>query len=185
MSGRTEKEILADVQAAKEEYARLHTDKENSTLAQVEAAGNKAKELVRELDAYVSRGAKPCAAERLFPVVDEDGAETGGVEMRPCNTPPMGMLKTPAHTSNGMDLPNVWEVGCVYCDPFLVEREDGTPLVVDGKVVKVKRRSYSARGFSPEEAVKKWNAGEWVEDFYFDRMRGFTPEYAPAAEGEE
>jgi hypothetical protein len=161
MEERTEKEILGDLRAAQEAYAAIAADRDKSTISQTEAAAEKCKTLFRELDAYVSTGADVC---------------------KNCGKAPMGMLKTPAHTHNGAELPDLWEVGCVHCEPFLVEREDGKALVIDGKVVKVKRRSYSARGFSPAEAVKKWNAGEWVEDFYFDRMRGFTPEYAPPVE---
>jgi len=185
---RTEKEILADIVAAKEEYARLAQD-DSSTQGEVKEAGALVIALVRELDEYVSRGAKPCTNPRLQSILipDPEGPEgalidTGETEMRPCGARPMGMLKTPAHMYMGNQLPNLWEVGCVYCAPFLVEREDGEALKIDGKVVKVKRRSFSARAFSPAEAVKKWNAGEWVEDTMFDRMRGFTPEYPDAAE---
>lgn len=158
MAKRTEKEILADLVKAQEEYAKLHADPKNTTLKQVSDQGNKVKTFSKELDAYVSKGATDCQ----------------------CGNHPMGMLKTPAYydQARGVDVPAVWEVGCVYCPPYLVEREVGQKLKVDGKMKTVMRRSVGARATTPTEAVRKWNEGEWVEDTRFDRIPGFTPEFA-------
>lgn len=153
---RTEKEILADYTAAQNEFAALMSDRGNATLGAIDTAKEKLSTLYKELSAYVSNGAEPC---------------------KNCGQPPMGMLKTPAHQHNGIDLPDTWEVGCVFCAPFLVERPDGKAIRVEGNTVNVKRRSYSARAFSPESTVKRWNAGEFVEDFYLERIPGFTPEF--------
>jgi hypothetical protein len=53
----------------------------------------------------------------------------------------------------GMDRGTVYEVGCTKCDPKPVER--------DGKTL---RRSASAQGRTPQQAVENWNAGKWLED---------------------
>lgn len=157
-TARTEKEILNDLREAQEAYAALAAD-ENSTQAQLRDAIASITALTNELGEYVIQGAEKC----------DD-----------CGAVPMGMLKTPAYydQAKGLDVPAVWEVGCVYCPPFLVEREDGKALIIEGETKTVKRRSLSARAITPQEAVRKWNAKEWVEDFYFERMRGFTPVYA-------
>lgn len=103
----------------------------------------------------------------------------------------IGMLKRIAYYDGRleMDVPEQWEVGCITCPPVLVERENGTVVEradgkklkverdVDGKMKEVevtgfrlKRWSHSARGVTPEEAVKNWNAGKWVEDAQIDRV---------------
>ena len=151
---RNENDILKELTAAKTAFAKMNAS--SASVADIQAASSKVSGLVKELDAFIVQGANKCK-------------KCGGI--------PMGILKTPAHSHNGMDLPNIWEVGCTACEPFLVEREDGKSMKVNGKVAKMKRRSYSARGFSPAEAVQKWNEEKWVEDFYFERMRGFTPEF--------
>jgi hypothetical protein len=90
------------------------------------------------------------------------------------------MIKTPAYFANGVEVPAVYEVGCVFCPPYVVPNEDrGVVLMVKGEPQKVLRRSYSARATDPAEAVRKWNDGEWVEDTLFDRVPGFTPVYHP------
>jgi len=157
---RTEKQILIDLREAREGYAALASN-ENSTQAQLRDAAAAVKALNAELGEYIVRGADPCE----------------------CNATPMGMLKTPGYydQAKGVDVPAVWEVGCVYCNPVLVEREDGKALIIDDATKTVKRRSFSARATTPEEAVRKWNEKLWVEDFYFYRMKGFTPVYAPEA----
>lgn len=73
----------------------------------------------------------------------------------------IGMLKRPAYYDGRleMDVPAQYEVGCIHCPPVLVER-DGVK----------KRWSHSARGATPEEAVKNWNSGKWVEDSQLDRV---------------
>jgi hypothetical protein len=53
----------------------------------------------------------------------------------------------------GMDRGVVYEVGCIGCAPKPVER--------DGKTL---RRSASAQGRTPQQAVENWNAGKWLED---------------------
>lgn len=78
------------------------------------------------------------------------------------------MLKTPGHWNSQyqMQMPDLYEVGCITCPAVLVERENGTEL--NGK--KVRRWSHSARGTTPEEAVKNWNSGKWVEDAQIARV---------------
>lgn len=154
---RTEKEILSDLRQAQEEYARLASD-DTTPQVDMREAVSQVKTLSAELGEYLVQGVEPCE----------------------CGKIPMGMLKTPGYYDHakGLDVPAVWEIGCVYCAPFLVEREDGKALLIEGKRTMVKRRSFSARALTPEEAVRKWNEKEWVEDFYFERIPGFTPEYA-------
>jgi hypothetical protein len=151
------KEVLADRQEAVEAYAALAQDPETK-LGQLNEAAEKVKGLNQELSAVISEGAELC--------------ET-------CGNAPMGMLKTPAYFSGGLEVPAVYEVGCVYCAPYVVDHaERGVSLVIDGETRKVLRRSYSARSTDPAEAVRKWNDGEWVEDTLFDRIPGFTPQPA-------
>jgi hypothetical protein len=110
----------------------------------------------------------------------------------------IGMLKTPTHWNEQfqMQMPDVYEVGCLICPPVLVEREDGKVVErSDGKKIKVmvddgtgtgtdkeievigfrlKRYSHSARGATPKEAVDNWNSGKWVEDKQTDRVPSQT-----------
>jgi hypothetical protein len=76
-----------------------------------------------------------------------------------CGKAPLGMVKTPSYVDgNGIKTKPVYEVGCVYCPQYLIETPEGD-----------RRRSVSARGYSPEEAVANWNTEEWVIDTRFDR----------------
>lgn len=86
-----------------------------------------------------------------------------------CGYDPIGMLKTPGYydESKGIDVAPVYEVGCIFCPPYYVEHETGQERTLDGKKAKVRRRSFSARANTPEEAVKNWNAGKYVEDLRF------------------
>jgi hypothetical protein len=87
----------------------------------------------------------------------------------------MGMVKTPSNFNGGVEVPAVYEVGCVYCDPVLVDSpERGVIVNLDGNERRVLRRSFSARGGSPEEAVKRWNQGDFVEDQFIERMPGLV-----------
>jgi len=179
MSERTEKEILTELSAAKEKFAELAANPESTTLAAQQAAVQEITKLGQELDQFISQGAEPCANPRA------QVNAAGEMETKSCGERPMGMLKTPAYERDGIEVPAVWEVGCIHCAPYLVEHENGTAVLLEGEVKKVKRRSFSARANSPAEAVKKWNAGELVEDFYLDRIPGYTPEYAPAESSSE
>lgn len=154
---RTEKEILLELRNAQKVYVDLASAPQ-STQGQVAAAASVVKNLTVELDGYLTQGAAACDCENL----------------------PMGILKTPGYydQAKGVDVPPVWEVGCVHCPPYLVERNTGKALVIDGTTKTVKRRSFSARALTAAEAVRKWNEKEWVEDFYFDRIPGLKPEYA-------
>lgn len=100
------------------------------------------RDLQVQLQDELSKGAKPCP----------DGADHRVI----------GMLKRPTYydSDRDMQMPEIWEVGCIVCPPVLVEDSDGTEL--NGK--KVKRWSHSARGATPKEAVEKWNAGKWLKD---------------------
>ncbi len=87
-----------------------------------------------------------------------------------CGNDVIGMVKTPVYTNrDGVEMPAVYEVGCIVCPPFWVDSEAGDDVTLDGKKAKIKRRSYSARAVSVKEAVRKWNAGEWIEDNQLDR----------------
>jgi hypothetical protein len=152
---RNELDILEEKRVAVEEYAELAKDP-NRLVSAVEELSGKIKMLGRELDDYLTAEAKPCPN---------------------CGNKPMGMLKTPAYTDRGVDYPNIWEIGCVFCPPFLVETDGGRRLKINGLVTPVKRRSYSARGFSVGEVTEKWNNDKYVEDFLFERIPNFTPEY--------
>lgn len=132
-------EILSELRQSQETYAALMKNRETATIADIESATQRCRELSRELDAAISDGANACE----------------------CGNHPMGMIKTPAYydQQRGVDIPAVFEVGCVFCSPVLVETEAGP-----------RRRSYSARAITAAEAVRKWNAGEWVEDSQIDRL---------------
>lgn len=148
-TNRTEKEMLSELRAAQENFAALHVDGK-STQDQLREATTRVKALSRELGDFISAGAVPCK----------------------CGHSPLGMLKTPAYKDqSGVEHPALFEVGCVHCAPYLVERPDGEARTIDGKAVKVKRRSYSARAYSPADAVRKWNEQDLIEDTKFD----FTP----------
>jgi len=64
-----------------------------------------------------------------------------------CDTPPMGM-----------DREHCFEVGCANCKSQLID--------VNGVTM---RRSYSAQGRTPEQAVARWNAGDYLIDRKIDR----------------
>lgn len=90
---------------------------------------------------------------------EQDAVIAKGANACDCGKFPMGMIKTPSYPgSDGLMTPAVYEVGCIYCPQYLIETESG-----------VRRRSVSARGHSPEEAVSRWNAGEWVVDSKFEK----------------
>jgi len=152
---REAKSILADIVVAKTAYSALMQRRSEVTIKEQDDLVAELKALSKELD---------------------ESLTTGAVNCKNCDAKPMGMLKTPAYTTpQGVDVDAVYEVGCVFCPPQLVERENGKALLVDGTRVVVKRRSYSARATSAAETVRKWNEGEWVEDFLFDRIPDFTP----------
>jgi hypothetical protein len=56
----------------------------------------------------------------------------------------------------------------------------GVNMKIGDRTAKVLRRSFSARANTPQDAVRKWNAGEFVEDTLFDRIPGFQGEPAEA-----
>lgn len=93
----------------------------------------------------------------------------GSDNCRRCGYPPVGMLKTPGYYDQirGVDVPPIYEVGCIFCPPYYVESERGEARKLDGENAKVCRRSYSARASTPEGAVANWNAGKFVEDLRF------------------
>jgi hypothetical protein len=151
--------VLAEHQAAMQEYAAAAQNPE-ATQAKLKELGDKVHALGDQFSAAISAGAEICAE---------------------CQAAPMGMLKTPSYFNAGLEVPPVYEVGCVFCAPVLVPNEArGAALKIDGETRRVLRRSYSARANTPAEAVRKWNAGEYVEDTLVDRIPGFTPEYAEA-----
>jgi len=153
-STRDEAAIAADRQAAIDEYV---ANRDVWTAPEIAAYNARFRELNAEWSACLSSGANAC---------------------QECGNPPMGMIKTPAFTKDGVDFPCVYEVGCIFCDPYLVERENGQAREIDGRTLKLKRRSFSARGVSVAQAVENWNSGRWVEDLYFER----TPQAVLRAE---
>ncbi len=106
------------------------------------------KDLRRQLGEHLAAGAEKCGN---------------------CGHDVVGMLKTIAYydEAKGIDVPPVYEVGCVICPPHYVEAENGVPGKLDGVETTVKRRSYSARATTPEQAVANWNAGKYIEDTRF------------------
>lgn len=88
-----------------------------------------------------------------------------------CGHEVVGMLKTPSYfdSRQGIQVPPVYEVGCVICPPVYVksDRDFAAPGKLDGKKGKFIRRSYSARGTSIERARENWNNGVFVEDAKF------------------
>lgn len=102
---------------------------------------------------FISNGANPCEN---------------------CGALPMGIVKTPAHVYNGTPLPTLYEVGCTHCPPYIYEDEDGKEVKAEGKVVKVKRRSYSSRAYSIAETVENWNNKVYVEDLKLGLNTGFV-----------
>ena len=87
-----------------------------------------------------------------------------------CKNAPIAIVKTPAHTDrDGIERDAVIEVGCIFCWPELVEDEGGQEIDLGAGAMKAKRVSYSARGLSLEDAEAKWNKGQFVSDYYFDR----------------
>lgn len=84
-----------------------------------------------------------------------------------CGYPPVGMVKTPSYEKDGLEVPSVIEIGCIVCPPYYVEDDSGVETVLDGKKAKVKRRSYSARAYSQEQAAEKWNKQDFVLDTRF------------------
>jgi hypothetical protein len=91
----------------------------------------------------------------------------GANDCENCGYPVVGMIKTPSYMKDGLEVPPVYEIGCVICPPFYVASDEGEERNLDGKKAKVKRRSYSARAYSLDQAVEKWNAGDFVEDTRF------------------
>lgn len=91
--------------------------------------------------------------------IEQSACISAGAKACDCGKEPMGMIKSPAYfdSGQGMERPPIYEVGCIFCPQYLVD--------VDGEK---RRRSVAARGFSPEDAVAKWNAGDWVVDTKFE-----------------
>jgi hypothetical protein len=69
-----------------------------------------------------------------------DAASEGARACPGCKRPPHGMRRTEATLRSS----EVWEIGCLTCPP-----RDGV--------------RFCARGFSREQAVVAWNAGEFVK----------------------
>jgi hypothetical protein len=89
-----------------------------------------------------------------------------------CGNAPINIIKTPEFVDkDGILREAVHEVGCIVCPPELVKDKDGKPLDLypDSEPILAKRVSYSARALSLDGAIDKWNAGEYVEDYYFNR----------------
>lgn len=90
-------------------------------------------------------GRDPAIRKRMTEMFDAISAKvSAGADPCPlCGRVPMGMRKNT----------RIFEVGCGVCRPKMIE--------IEGRLL---RRSVAAQGFSPEEAVQKWNAGVWRLD---------------------
>lgn len=65
-----------------------------------------------------------------------------------CKSEPVGMKKRESFNDKNLGLiPALYEVGCPVCGLY---QKDGQQIY------------HAARGGSPEEAVKKWNNGDWA-----------------------
>src|SRR5262245_12716425 len=116
---RTYKEVLTEQRSALDAYVELAREADADDPKLVEATA-KLRDLARELSAAISSGANPCQT---------------------CDRPPLGMLKTPAYFNGGIEVPAVYEVGCIFCPPQLVVNEErGVALIIEGKPQKVLRR---------------------------------------------
>lgn len=143
----------------------------STNIVEREKLSTEIRELTVQLQDTLSEGANACP----------DGADHRVI----------GMLKTPTHWNHiyQMQMPDLYEVGCLTCPAVLVEREGGTVVEraggkklkverdIDGKMKEVevigfrlKRWSHSARGTTPEEAVQNWNSGKWLEDAKLDSV---------------
>lgn len=74
-----------------------------------------------------------------------------------CKGAPIGMLRSPASTAGDRPVFAIYEVGCLNCKPEIVQ--------VDGEQ---RRKSYSAFGVTPADAVKNWNDGKFNIDKRLD-----------------
>jgi len=130
----------------------------------------KAAKMQEEIDEALLDESKVEFVKKIRKDLGEHLAE-GTDKCKNCGHEVVGMLKTPTYFDSrvGIQVPAVWEVGCVICPPVYVasDREFAAPAKLDGKKTKVVRRSYSARGTSIEEARDNWNAGNFVEDTKF------------------
>lgn len=145
----------------------------SDSVSEREKLNTNIRDVTIQLQDALSKGAKPCP----------DGADHRVIGMLRCPRYFMGQLK--------IWIPIKWEVGCIVCDPVLVEREEGSVVErPDGKKLKVMRTpegkdkpeevevigfrlmrwSHSAQGETPKEAVENWNSGAWVEDYELGRV---------------
>lgn len=166
---RTEKEIRAAQAVALEKLREAIDTLPQKAVVPFQA---KVKELSQELSDCLSEGAEPCGNVRL-----KQNPDTGEFYEEVCGVLPMGMVKTPSYIKDGLETPTVYEVGCLHCPPILVEHPTGDAVRIEGKEVKVRRRSLSARAYSIADAVQKWNDGNHIEDNYLQRIPGFVPDF--------
>jgi predicted Zn-ribbon and HTH transcriptional regulator len=141
-------------------------------MAKADTAEQKASRMLEKIDeAVVAAGSDPKKQEHVRNLRKQLGEHLadGADKCKNCGYEVVGMLKTPSYydARNDVQMPAVWEVGCVICPPVYVESDRGVDAKLDGKKKKVVRRSYSARGTSIEQARDKWNNGEFVEDTKF------------------
>lgn len=129
-----------------------------------------AAEIQKKIDAAREDEGKVAFVKDLRRQLGEHLAE-GTDHCKNCGHEVVGMLKTPAYfdSRQGIEVPAVWEIGCVICPPIYVksDRDFAAAGKLDGKKGKFVRRSYSARGTSIERARENWNNGVYVEDTKF------------------
>lgn len=158
-------------------------------MAKKETAEEAAAKLQEKIAAALGDESKVKFVKDLQKQLGEHLAE-GSDRCKNCGHEVVGMLKTPSYwdARNSVQMPAVYEVGCVVCPPIYVksDKDFAVDAKLDGKKAKVVRRSYSARGTSIEQARENWNAGNFVEDTKFglnvipDEHKRLELEPAPA-----
>lgn len=139
-------------------------------MAKTETAEVKAEKLHEQIDKALRDEKDAAYVKKVRKDLGEHLAE-GTDRCKNCKNEVVGMLKTPSYFDprQGIQVPAVWEVGCVICPPYYAksDKDFAKPGKLNGTKGKFVRRSYSARGTSIEQARDNWNAGNFVEDTKF------------------
>ena len=116
--------------------AEYQSKAHSSTQAELQVLSNTVKNAKKALSDFISFGANECPS---------------------CENLPHGMVVKETNDGKG------YEVGCLKCSPLFFDK-DGKPA--DEKTPKNEkvRVSFSARGYTPEIAVKNWNNGLFLRD---------------------
>lgn len=139
-------------------------------MAKTETAEAKAEKLQEQIDKALKDEKDAAFVKKVRKDLGEHLA--AGADRCPnCGHEVVGMLKTPSYFDPraGVQIPAVYEIGCVICPPYYVksDRDFARSGKLNGTKGKFVRRSYSARGTSIEQARENWNSGNFVEDTKF------------------